>query len=143
MSTDRPSTDPVAEFGCGERPHRPRAAWRQRLVQAERGLVGGVRSDSVFFVHFFGISLVIAAAIVLGVGWIQWVAIAACLTIVLTAEMFNQALKSLAQPDDRPCGPAAQRAMAMGTAAVMVACTGSSVVMTVVFWQRLQQIFDM
>lgn len=126
-----------------ERTHRPRAAWRQRLVQAERGLVGGVRSDSVFFVHFFGISLVVAAALVLEVGPIQWIAIAACLTIVLTAEMFNQALKSLAKPDDRPCGPAARRAVAMGTAAVMVACTGSSLVLTMVFWQRLQQIFEM
>ncbi|HTI52044.1 MAG TPA: diacylglycerol kinase [Planctomycetaceae bacterium] len=128
---------------CDDRPQRRRAAWRQRLVQAERGRVGGVRSDSVFFVHFFGISLVIAAALVLGVGVMQWIAIAACLTLVLTAEMFNQALKSLAQPDDRPCEPAAKRAMAMGTAAVMVACSGSSLVMTLVFWQRLQQIFEM
>jgi diacylglycerol kinase len=136
---------PAAEecLDADDRPHRRRPAWRQRLVTAERGLVGGVRSDSVFFVHFFGISLVLAAALVLGVGSMQWIAIAACLTLVLTAEMFNQALKSLAQPDDRPCGPAAKRAIAMGTAAVMVACTGSTLVMTLVFWQRLQEILEM
>lgn len=143
MSQPIPSARLDAGMPYEDRPHRRRAAWRQRLVQAERGLVGGVRSDSVFFVHFFGISLVIAAALVLGVGVMQWIAIAACLTLVLTAEMFNQALKSLAQPDDRPCGPAAKRAMAMGTAAVMVACSGSILVMTLVFWQRVQQLFDL
>jgi diacylglycerol kinase len=143
MAQQIPSARLDLGIPCEGRPHRRRAAWRQRLVQAERGLVGGVRSDSVFFVHFFGISLVIAAALVLGVGIMQWIAIAACLTLVLTAEMFNQALKSLAQPDDRPCGLAAKRAMAMGTAAVMVACSGSSLVMALVFWQRVQQLFDL
>lgn len=126
-----------------ERSHRRRSAWRQRLVQAERGFVGGVRSDAVFFVHFFGISTVIAAAIVLHVGAVQWIAIAVCLTLVLTAEMFNQALKSLAQPDDGPCDPAAKRALARGTAAVMVACTGSMIVMTMIFWQRIHEILEM
>ena len=100
---------------------RRRPAWRQRLVQAERGLVGGVRSDSAFFVHFFGISIVVAAALVLGVGPMQWIGIAACLTIVLTAEMFNQALKALAHATAEPAAPGVQRALAIGSAAVIVA----------------------
>src|SRR5579872_2315450 len=76
-------------------PQRRRSAWRQTLVQAERGLVGGIRSGSAFFVHFFGISIVIAAALVLGIERTHWIGIAGCLTLVLTAEMFNQALKAL------------------------------------------------
>jgi diacylglycerol kinase len=115
-------------------------------VLAERGLVRGVRSDSAFFVHFFGICIVIAAALVLGIGWMQWVAIAGCLTLVLTAEMFNQALKTLAQSGlDQSGGPelpaGVQRALAIGTAAVLVACTGSIIVLTLVFWQRVDQLF--
>lgn len=132
----------VTSHSDSEERQRRRPAWRQRLVQAERGLVGGVRADSVFFVHFFGISLVIAAALVLGIGWMQWVAVAACLTLVLTAEMFNQALKSLAIPESGEPTPAGQRAVAMGTAAVMVACAGSTIVLTLVFWHRLQQMLD-
>ena len=126
--------------------HRRRPAWRERLVQAERGLVRGIRSDSAFFVHFFGIVIVVAAALVLGIGWMQWVAIAGCLTLVLTAEMFNQALKTLAQSgleetggQELPAGT--QRALAIGTAAVLVACTGSIIVLTLVFWQRVDQLF--
>ena len=122
--------------------HRRRPAWRQRLVLAERGLVGGVRSDSAFFVHFFGICIVVAAAFVLGIGWVQWIGIAGCLTLVLTAEMFNQALKALAQANGAELSPKAQRALTIGTAAVLVACTGSIIVLTLVFWQRFEQIFD-
>lgn len=121
---------------------RRRPAWRQRLVQAERGLVRGVRSDSAFFVHFFGIAIVIAAALVLGIGWMQWIAIAGCLTLVLTAEMFNQALKALAQALEDPAAPEVQRGLAIGTAAVMVACIGSTIVLALVFWQRLAVLFD-
>lgn len=122
--------------------HRRRPAWRERLVQAERGLVRGVRSDSAFFVHFFGISIVIAAAFVFGIGWMQWIAIAGCLTLVLTAEMFNQALKALAHSSGEESSPGVQRALAIGTAAVLVACTGSIVVLTLVFWQRFEQLFE-
>lgn len=149
----QPSAQPVAlmsvrreasavDFDEPQQAHPRRSAWRQRLVQAERGLVRGVRSDSAFFVHFFGISIVIAAAVVLGIGWMQWIAIAGCLTLVLTAEMFNQALKALAQAAGEHASPDGQRALAIGTAAVLVACIGSMIVLTIVFWQRFEQMFD-
>ncbi|MFM8582773.1 MAG: diacylglycerol kinase, partial [Planctomycetaceae bacterium] len=73
-----------------------RPAWRQRLIQAERGLAWGLRADSVFFVHFFGIALVISAGLAFGLALWQWVAIVLALTVVLSAEMFQQALKLLA-----------------------------------------------
>ena len=37
--------------------------------------------------------------------------------------------------------PGAGRALAIGTAAVLVACTGSTIVLTLVFWQRFEQLF--
>jgi diacylglycerol kinase len=132
----------AVDFDEPQHAHPRRPAWRQRLVQAERGLVRGVRNDSAFFVHFFGISIVIAAAVVLGIGWMQWIAIAGCLTLVLTAEMFNQALKALAQSGGQHSSPDGQRALAIGTAAVLVACVGSLIVLTLVFWQRFEQMFD-
>ena len=120
---------------------RKRPAWRQRLVQAERGFVGGVRGDSVFFVHFFGVSLVVAAALVLGVGWMQWTALAGCLTLVLATEMINQALKTLVQDPERPATAAGKRVMAIGTGAVMVATLGSCIVLAIVFAQRIHDLF--
>jgi len=123
--------------GDGRRP-----AWRQRLVQAERGLVRGVRSDSAFFVHFFGATIITAAAVVLGLSSLQWIALLTCITIVLTAEMFNTALKilirSLAVEDDAEV----QRALGAGTAAVLIAVCGSAIVIGLVFLQRLGNLFE-
>lgn len=120
---------------------RRRSAWRETLVQAERGLVGGFRGGSELVVHFFGISIVIAAALVLGIEAMHWIAIAGCLTLVLTAELFNLALKALASSGDRPLEPQVQRALAIGTAAVVVSCVGSTIILTLIFWQRFQQLF--
>jgi undecaprenol kinase/diacylglycerol kinase (ATP) len=136
-----PATFHIEHAPHDEPPQRRRSAWRQTLVQAERGLVGGFRSGSALFVHFFGISIVIAAALVLGIEWTHWIGIAGCLTLVLTAEMFNQALKALASADDRPATLQVQRALAIGTAAVLVSCVGSTVILTLIFWQRFQQLF--
>ncbi|MGQ0634839.1 MAG: diacylglycerol kinase [Planctomycetaceae bacterium] len=134
--TERDSHDEASKS------ERRRAAWRQRLVEAERGFVGCIRGDAVFFVHFFGISAVIAAATILGVSWVHWIGIVGCLALVLTAEMFNQALKELAQPAEKPIAAAGKRAVAMGTAAVMVACAGSTIIMFLVFGQRLRELLQ-
>lgn len=138
-STSQPSRP--ADHLSVHPPHPQRSAWREKLVRVERGLVRGVRCDSAFFVHFFGISIVIAAALVLGIGWMQWTAIAGCLTLVLTAQMFNQALKALAHVEDETPAPHVERALAIGTAAVLVSCTGSTVMLTVIFWQRIRELF--
>ncbi len=120
---------------------RRRSAWRETLVQAERGLVGGFRAGSELVVHFFGISIVIAAAAVLGIERMHWIAIAGCLTVVLTAEMFNLALRALASAIGQPASPQVQRALAIGTAAVLLSCIGSTIILTLIFWQRFQQLF--
>jgi len=122
-------------------PPRRRSAWRETLVQAERGLVGGFRGGSELVVHLFGISIVIAAALVLGIETMHWIAIAGCLTLVLTTELFNQALKALASASEGQAPPHVLRALAIGTAAVLVACIGSTIILTLIFWQRFQQLF--
>lgn len=128
--------------GHGGHDVRRRPAWRENLVQVERGLVGGVRSDSAFFVHFFGGSVVVAVAIVLGISALHWLIVVLCLTLVLTAQMFNQALKSLAHDDQREASPAVQRAVGRGTAAVTVAVAGAGIAIGVIFWQRCLLLYD-
>jgi diacylglycerol kinase len=123
-----------------------RPAWRQRLIQAERGLAWGLRADSVFFVHFFGIALVISAGLAFGLVLWQWVAIVLALTVVLSAEMFQQALKLLAglssAVDDEGNSPSvAARALSIGTAAVLVACLGSTLVLALIFIHRACELF--
>ena len=121
-------------------PRRP--ARRLRLVQAERGLAWGLRADSVFFVHFFGISLVLAAGMTFGLELWQWVAITVALTVVLSAEMFQQALKLLVRGLGPAAGEETTRALSIGTAAVLVACLGSLTVVGLVFAARACELFS-
>ncbi|HVW02487.1 MAG TPA: diacylglycerol kinase [Planctomycetaceae bacterium] len=120
---------------------RRRPAWRQRLIQAERGFGTGLRIDSTFFVHFFTSSMVLAAAAVIGLGILQWAILALSITLVLAAEMFNQVLKLvLAQP--RLIAPAAaQKALGISTAAVYVTIAGCVVTILLLFGQRLDELF--
>jgi len=116
------------------------------LIQAERGLAWGLRADSVFFVHFFGIALVISAGLAFGLALWQWVAIVLALTVVLSAEMFQQALKLLAGLSSAADGAGdspsiAARALSIGTAAVLVACLGSTLVLALIFIQRGCELF--
>ena len=113
----------ATDLDLSSRPARP--AWRQRLVDVERGLMQGVRADSAFFVYFFLSSATIAASIVLGLSLVQWTIVILSLALVLTAEMFNQSLQSLAASLGRPSDPPVRDASRMGTAAVFVAIAGS------------------
>lgn len=141
MNQHTRATLPPHQSTSPRQARRRRSAWRQRLVQAERGFVRGVRSDSVFCVHFFIISIIVAAAFVLGFGPLQWITLTGCLTLVLSTEMVSQALKTLVHDPDRPPTAAAERAAAIGTAAVMVAAVGACIVMAIVFAQRLRELF--
>lgn len=122
-----------------DKPRRP--AWRQRLILAERGLTSGLRADSIFYVHFFGISIVVVAGVVFGIVLWQWVAITLALTVVLSAEMFQQALKLLVDRGTETAQENALRAQSIGTAAVLVACIGSTLVLTMIFVQRGIELF--
>ncbi len=62
----------------------------------------GVRGDSIFFVYFFLTSATIAASVVLGIALLQWAVVILALTVVLSAEMFNQSVKSLFAALGRP-----------------------------------------
>lgn len=119
-------------------PRTPRPAWRQTLVQVERGLVGGVRGGSAFAIHFFGACIVATAGAVLGLELNQWSIVAVCLTVVLTAEMLHQAFKTLVYDPDRPPTPTAVRARGIAQAAVLVAVIGCGSVILLQFWHRLQ-----
>ncbi|HET6326174.1 MAG TPA: diacylglycerol kinase [Planctomycetaceae bacterium] len=122
-------------------PRSSRPAWRQRLVDAERGVMQGIRSDSAFFVYFFLSSATIAACVVLGISLIQWTIVILALTLVLSAEMFNQVLKALLTEFGQPRDDAARAALRMAVAAVFVAITGSVIVIGLILGQAAVEMF--
>lgn len=121
--------------------HKPRAAWRQRLVQAERGFGNGARQDSIFFVHIFTATLILVAAVVLNIAVWQWMLVAFSLVMLFVAELFNQALKAMSQAFGASPPPAVQQALGMSTAASMLALVGVLVVAGFSFAQRVTEMF--
>ena len=117
-----------ASAARNSRQRNSRPAWRQRWFDAERGAMHGIRGDSAFFVYFFLSSVTLVASAVLAISLVQWTIVILALTLVLSAEMFNEALKSILACVERPLEQPARAALRMATAAVYVAIIGAVLV---------------
>ena len=133
MSSALPNLSPARRT----RPRRTRAAWRQWLIEAERGLTAGFRSDSVFFVHLFLGCLAVAAALMFGLSATQWAVLVLALSVTTAAELFHQVLKQLGDLLPETAAGQAAKIRRLATAAVAVAMLGSAVAAAVVLGSRL------
>lgn len=136
------SSQGALRSGAGRlRPPRKRAAWRQGLVEVERGITAGFRSDSVFFVHLFAGSLALAASLLLGLTATQWGIVILALSMTIASELFHQVLKQLGDlveaTDPRP----AMALRRFGAAAVAIATIGSVTAISVILGSRLTALF--
>lgn len=122
-----------------QRKRRP--MWRQTLIEAERGITLGFRSDSSFFVHFFTGCIVVTAGLVLGIGLIPWTILVLAITVVLAAEMFHSVLKSILANIEHHFPKPTQQAIRMSTAAVFVTNLGAVIIIGLIFGSRLVKIF--
>jgi diacylglycerol kinase len=120
-----------------DRPQRP---WPEKFRDAFRGLKQGVRGQSSFFVHFFVAAAVVAAGLALGVDRFEWCLLVLSIGGVLTAEMFNSALESMAKAITHESNPHLGGALDIGSAAVLIAAITAAVVGSIVFLNRLGEI---
>ncbi|MBU4273329.1 MAG: diacylglycerol kinase [Planctomycetes bacterium] len=118
-------------------PPAPDHPWRRKFRDAFRGLKEGVRGQSSFFVHFFVAVLVVIAGVVLGVDLYEWCILALCIAGVLTVEMFNGALESMAKAITGESDPHLGDSLDIGSAAVLIASIGASIVGSIIFANRL------
>ena len=115
----------------------PERSWIHKFADAFRGVKAGVRGQSSFFVHFFIAALVVAAGAVLRVILIEWCLLLLCIAGVLTAEMFNSALESMAKAITGESDPHLGNSLDIGSAAVLLASVGAAVVGTIIFANRV------
>jgi diacylglycerol kinase len=125
--------------GVEDPPARPRSRrpWRDKFRAAFRGIKLGVRGHSSFFVHFFFTALVLAAAIVLKCGLIQWCLLLGCIGLVLTAELFNSAVETLFRGLDEATRERVWPCLDIAAGAVLLASITASVVGGIIFLSRL------
>ena len=118
-----------------------RSAWRQRLVEAERGVTLGFRGDSTLFVHFFSGSVILATAIVLPLTLVEWAVLVLGLTTVVAAEMFNKVMVEIGRhlPDD--ADNSVREGLKIGTAAVLVTIIGTVTAITLIFAPHVWELF--
>jgi diacylglycerol kinase len=116
---------------------RSRRPWRDKLRTACRGIKGGVRGHSSFFVHFFFTALVLAAAIVLHCDLIQWCLLLGCIGLVLVAELFNSALVTLLRGLDEESRARAWPCLDIAAGAVLLASITASIIGSLIFLSRL------
>jgi diacylglycerol kinase len=141
-SDDLPTGEVPRRIDAGPRRRRQRPKWRERLVVAERGIVGGMRRDAAFAVHLFSVSIVTMAGAVLGLNWASWLVVVGALTLVLTVELIHQSIRALAAalPDEDSRGEASVAA-AIAQGAVVVAFIGSLIAISIVFGRRIDDLF--
>ncbi|MHB1037617.1 MAG: diacylglycerol kinase [Pirellulales bacterium] len=112
-------------------------SWLSKFGDAFRGAKRGVRGQSSFFVHFFAAAAVVAAAVALEASLLEWCVLLLCIAIVLTAEMFNSALESLAKAISREPDRQLGEALDIASAAVLVASLGAAAVGAAIFIHHL------
>lgn len=123
-------------------PERRRPPWRQRLVETERGLAQGLRGDSTLYFYLFVDCVLLAIGGVLDLPLWQWLIVGLAVTVVITTELMQQAIRALAAElsQQRPGGKW-NRVLHLATAAVGVAFAGASVVVGLVYWQRIRELY--
>lgn len=123
MSQANPPTDDDELRGPRER------SWIDMFRDAVRGVKIAIRGEVNFFVHLF-------IAVIAGVGggilkisdnrW--WCIFILCVTVVLTAELFNTAIEHLARAVTREQHPEVRDALDIASGAVLVAAIGAGCV---------------
>jgi|GEM_PF-433450 len=118
--------------------HRQRPLWRQRLVEAERGISYSLRADSALYLHLFLDSLLLATCGVLGLAAMQWVIVTLALTMMLSAELFSQGLNALASETSHSLR---KQVISIAAAAKMLALFGSISAISIVLLLRVREMF--
>ena len=116
--------------------------WSHKFVDAFRGLWRAVRSQNSFAVHLTVATAVIVAAAVLRVSLVEWCLLVGAIGFVLTAEVFNTAIESLARAHYVGRHPRIRDALDMASAAVLVAAITAALIGATVFLPKLWTLLE-
>jgi diacylglycerol kinase len=116
---------------------RSRRPWRDKFRVAFRGLKLGIRGHSSFFVHFFFVALVLAAATALTCTLVEWCLLIGCIGFVLTAELFNSTIETFFRGMDEETKARAWPALDIAAGAVLLASITASVIGCIIFLPKL------
>jgi diacylglycerol kinase len=111
--------------------------WPDKFRDAFRGLTLAIRSERSFAVHLPMALLVAIFATTLRVSLAEACLLGLCVTLVLTAEIFNTALERLARAMDRQQNAEIAAALDMASGAVLTASLGAAAIGSAIFLSHL------
>ena len=114
-----------------------RRTWLRKFADAFRGLSRAIRSQSSFACHLFVAGAVVAAGAVSRVSAVEWGLLMLAIGLVLSAEIFNTAIESLARGPGSRRHPRLRDALDMASGGVLMAAITAVVIGVIVFGPRL------
>jgi diacylglycerol kinase len=133
-------SEPLSSPRAGETRQHARRPWRVKFADALKGWKYGIRGHSSFFVHFFFAALVLATAIVLRCGLVEWCILLLCIGLVLVTELVNSAIECLFHGLDERSKGRCHRCLDIAAGAVLLASATSAVVGAIIFLNRLLEL---
>ena len=118
-------------------PPRPPRTWTDKFRCAFHGAALGVRGQSSFLVHLCMAAIVVCVGLTLRVNFHEWCLLVLCIVGVLTAELFNSALESMARAITHQQNPHLGGALDIASAAVLFASFGSAIIGAAIFLNRI------
>lgn len=121
------------------RPRRRYSGWRQRLIDAERGISFGFRTGSSLFGHIFFSVTIGLTAVMLRVSFWEGVALAVAMICGFAAELFHLSVKSLAEViDQKP----AERAVKLSAAGMVMLMLAAGLVIALILGGRIARLLE-
>ena len=122
---------------------RPVRTWVKMFRDAMRGVKIAVRGEVNFFVHFF---IAVVAGVAGGIVELndeRWCLFILCVTVVLTAELFNTAIEHLARAVTREQHPEVRDALDIASGGVLIASIGAACAGTLIIaWPFVDKMLD-
>ncbi len=130
------------ESPAANRTKRLERSWARKFADAFRGLAIGIRGQSSFLVHFAFVAAVAVCGVIFRISFAEWLIVGLCVTVVLTAEMFNSALEHLSRAVSDQEHSGIRDALDIGSGAVLMAALGSAAIggflfLFNLFWPQL------
>jgi diacylglycerol kinase len=122
---------------------RPVRTWVQMFRDAMRGVKIAVRGEVNFFVHFFIAVLAATAGAIVELSDERWCLYILCVTVVLTAELFNTSIEHLARAVTREQHPEVRDALDIASGGVLMAAIGAGCVGTLIIaWPFVDKMLE-
>ena len=109
-----------------------RRTLREKLWAGLSGLKHAIRGDSSFFAHGYRVVLVAMTAAMLGVNAQGWIILIMAGCSIFIAELNHSAVDTLARAVGDPDEPRLKVAREIAAGGVLIAVTGSAIVVTVI-----------